>query len=112
MKKMIQIPPITRAVLLLPALALMSASLHAEEGITVTEEMNGQVKTQTIQTQDRYGKIEEQRVQAMYSEIHYTPSNGGEGYDLIGADVTEGSVKSAHSDSDELMIPSWKLFSW
>ncbi len=100
------------ASLLLLAIGLFATLAQAEEGVTVTEEVNGKVKIQTISTQDRYGTIEEQRVQAMHSEIHFAPSSGGAGYDLVGAGESSGVSKSAHSDSDELMIPSWKLFSW
>lgn len=105
---------IKKSLTVLPVLAslLLSPALFAEEGTTVTEETSGRVKTQTIATQDRYGTIEEQRVQAMYSEIHYRPASGSDGYSLIGAGSDSSSVKSAHSDSDELMIPSWKVLSW
>ncbi|PID50606.1 MAG: hypothetical protein CR991_00670 [Proteobacteria bacterium] len=83
----------------------------AEEGIAVEEELAGNVKIETITTQDRFGTIEEKRVQAMYSEIRYIPGSGSGGYNLIGSD-TSGQIRNAHSDSDEMLIPSWQLFSW
>lgn len=96
------------------ALSLLAAGsvTYAESDSTVEEETNGKVKLQTIRTQDRFGTIEEERVQAVASTVHYVPSSGGNGYSLIGSDAGSNSVKSAHSDSDELMIPSWQVFSW
>jgi len=84
---------------------------QAEEGITVQAEMAGNVKIETIETADRFGTIEERRVQAMYTEIHFRPRSGGEGYSLIGSEQSE-QTRHAHNDSDELLIPSWKVFNW
>lgn len=92
-------------------LAIAPASF-AETDAAVDEEVTGKVKLQTIRTQDRFGTIEEERVQAIASTVQYVPANGSAGYSLIGSDNSSTSVKSAHSDSDELMIPSWKVFSW
>lgn len=96
------------------ALSLLSLmpSLHAETEARVTEEVNGKVKLQTIRTEDRFATIEEERVQAIASTVQYLPANGGAGYSLVGSDMASTSVKSAHSDSDEMMIPSWQVFSW
>lgn len=98
--------------LLALSLLISSSSLYAETDTTVAEEVNGKVKLQTIRTQDRFGTIEEERVQAIASTVQYLPSSGGNGYHLIGSEAGSTSVKSAHSDSDELMIPSWQVFSW
>lgn len=96
------------------ALSLLATSsvTYAESDSMVAEETHGKVKLQTIRTQDRFGTIEEERVQAMASTVQYVPSSGGNGYSLIGSDAGSTSVKSAHSDSDELMIPSWQVLSW
>lgn len=96
------------------ALSLLATGslTYAETDTTVAEETSGKVKLQTIRTQDRFGTIEEERVPAMTSTVQYLPSSGGNGYSLIGSDAGSTSVKSAHSDSDELMIPSWQVFSW
>ncbi|HPY38938.1 MAG TPA: hypothetical protein PLM98_00355 [Thiolinea sp.] len=85
---------------------------YAEGDSTLAEETTGKVKLQTIRTQDRFGTIEEERVKAVASTVHYVPAGGGNGYNLIGSDVGSNSVKSAHSDSDEMMIPSWRVFAW
>lgn len=85
---------------------------YAESDATVDEETNGKVKLQTIRTQDRFGTIEEERVQAIASTVQYVPANGSAGYSLVGSDMGSTSVKSAHSDSDEMMIPSWQVLSW
>ena len=94
------------------SLLLLSLSVQAESDMAVEDEAQGTTKTQTIRTQDRFGTIEEERVKARYSTIHYIPNDGGDGYNLVGSDASSDSVKSAHSDSDELMIPSWQVFSW
>ncbi|WP_020396902.1 DUF2782 domain-containing protein [Thiolinea disciformis] len=93
------------------ALLAITYTAQAEPGVTVEEETNGRVKVQTIQTQDRLGTLEERRVQAMYSEIRFTPAGSTGGYQLIDTDST-GSINNAHHDSDQLKIPSWKMFSW
>ncbi len=98
--------------LLALSLLASSTSVYAETDASVTEEINGKVKLQTIRTQDRFATIEEERVQAIASTVHYLPANGGAGYSLVGSDMASNSVKSAHSDSDEMMIPSWQVFSW
>ena len=96
------------------ALSLLATGsvAYAESDSTVAEEATGKVKLQTIRTQDRFGTIEEERVQAVASTVQYVPANGGNGYSVIGADEGSTSVKSAHSDSDEMMIPSWRVFAW
>lgn len=84
------------------------------ENTTVSEDTQGRIKTQTITVKDRFGRIEEQRVQSMYSEIRYVP-NGNEsgGYNLIEATGSNGTINSEHStNDDDLKIPSWNLFSW
>lgn len=98
--------------LLILSLLAVVPVVNAESDTTLDEETNGKVKLQTIRTQDRFGTIEEERVQAIASTVQYVPANGSAGYSLIGSDTGSTSVKSAHSDSDELMIPSWKVFSW
>lgn len=94
------------------SLLVTGSVASAESDTTIDEEVNGKVKLETIRTQDRFGTIEEERVQAVASTVQYVPANGGNGYSLVGSDAGSTSVKSAHSDSDELMIPSWRVFAW
>lgn len=72
----------------------------------------GKLKVQSIRVEDRFGAIEEERVQAMRSELRYVPSGSADGYNLIGAENSQGKSQNAHTAADNLMIPSWKLFSW
>lgn len=72
----------------------------------------GKLKVQNIRTEDRFGAIEEDRVQAMRSEVRYVPTGSDEGYNLIGAENSQGKTRNAHSEENNLMIPSWKLFAW
>ena len=98
--------------LLALSLLITGSNLYAETDTTVAEEVTGKVKLQTIRTQDRFGTIEEERIPAIASTLQFLPASGGNGYHLIGTDAGSTSVKSAQSDSDELMIPSWQVFSW
>jgi len=91
---------------------LLSLPGMAEGTATETEDETSKLVIQTITTEDSFGTLEEQRVQAMRSEIRYTPSGPWSAYNLVGAEESAGSVKAAHSDADELMIPSWNLISW
>lgn len=99
------------SLLLILSTILLAPLAQAEEGVTIQEEMAGAVKIETIETADRFGTIEERRVQAMYTEIHFRPSSGSEGYSLIGSNQSE-QTRNAHTNSDELLIPSWKVFNW
>lgn len=84
-----------------------------ESDATVSEDTQGKIKTQTITVKDRFGTIEEQRVQSMYSEIRYVPNGSDNGYNLIEATGSNGTINSEHStNDDDLKIPSWHLFSW
>lgn len=86
---------------------------NTESDATVSEDTQGKIKTQTITVKDRFGTIEEQRVQSMYSEIRYVPNGSDNGYNLIEATGSNGTVNSEHStNDDDLKIPSWNLFSW
>ncbi|HPE59079.1 MAG TPA: hypothetical protein PLB10_01975 [Thiolinea sp.] len=98
----------------IPLLVLMLLPLQgmAEETDTTAEDVTSKLVIQTITTEDNFGTLEEQRVQAMRTEIRYTPSGPWSAYNLVGAEESAGSVKAAHSDADELMIPSWNLMSW
>ena len=86
---------------------------NTDSDATVSEDTQGKIKTQTITVKDRFGTIEEQRVQSMYSEIRYVPNGSDNGYNLIEATGSNGTVNSEHStNDDDLKIPSWNLFSW
>lgn len=70
-------------------------------------------KTETIIVDDELGTIKEERVQGIQSDLSYVPNGGtGVAYSII--DVTESGddQHSEHSESDNLLIPSWTLFSW
>ena len=77
----------------------------------VDSETVGKLKIQNIRVADRFGSIEEDRVQAMRSEIRYVPSGSAEGYNLVAASGSQGKSQNAHQDGD-MKISSWKLFSW
>ena len=72
----------------------------------------GKLKVQSIRVEDRFGTIEEERVPAMRSEIRYVPTGSTEGYNLVGAESAQGKTQNVHRKTNELMIPSWKLFTW
>lgn len=89
------------------------ATATPDTDVAVSEDTQGKIKTQTITVKDRFGTIEEQRVQSMYSEIRYVPNGSENGYNLIEATGSNGTVNSEHSTNDnDLKIPSWNLFSW
>lgn len=71
----------------------------------------GKLKIQEIREQDRFGTIEEDRVQAMRTELRYVPKGSSAGYTLITSENSQGKTQNAHQTSD-LNIPSWKVFAW
>lgn len=77
----------------------------------VDSEIVGKLKIQNIRMQDRFGTIEEDRVQAMRSELRYIPTGSTEGYNLIDSNGSQGKSQSAHQGGT-MKISSWKLFSW
>jgi hypothetical protein len=79
---------------------------------TTDTETTGKLKVQNIRVEDRFGSIEEDRVQAMRSEVRYVPTGSADGYNLVGSENSQGKTRNAHSEGDNLMIPSWKLFAW
>jgi hypothetical protein len=78
---------------------------------TEDSETVGKLKIQSIRIADRYGAIEEDRVQAMRSEVRYVPTGSTEGYNLIDSSGSQGKSQNAHQDGD-MKISSWNLFSW
>jgi len=80
-------------------------------GSTTDEETVGKLKIQNIRVEDRYGAIEEDRVQAMRSEVRYIPTGSAEGYNLVESSGSQGKSQNAHQASD-MKISSWKLFAW
>lgn len=82
-----------------------------DNNAVVDSETVGKLKIQNIRVPDRFGTIEEDRVQAMRSEIRYVPSGSTEGYNLVSSSGSQGKSQNAHENND-MKIPSWKLFSW
>ena len=80
-------------------------------GTTETADTAGKLKTQGIRVPDRYGTIEEDRVQAMRSELRYVPTGSNDGYNLVTSEGSQGKSQNAHKDGD-LKIPSWNVLSW
>ena len=81
------------------------------EADSVDSETVGKLKMQNIRVEDRFGTIEEDRVQAMRSELRYVPTGSADGYNLIESNGSQGKSQSAHQGSD-MKISSWKLFTW
>ncbi|MBK8453135.1 MAG: hypothetical protein WAQ53_09705 [Thiofilum sp.] len=74
--------------------------------VTTSTEKLGRTRTITISTPDRYGTIEESLTPAIHSETRYV-SQSGSSYRLVGTN----SQRPTEQDK-QLMIPSWKVFSW
>jgi hypothetical protein len=91
--------------------AAVTSPATTTEQATNTE-TTGKLKVQNIRVEDRFGSIEEDRIQAMRSEVRYVPTGSADGYNLIGSENSQGKARNAHSEGDNLMIPSWKLFAW
>ena len=109
-----------RAVLLSGCLMLLptvqaeditTADNDTSTSTTNTTESSSKLKVQEIREQDRFGSIEEDRVQAMRSELRYVPTGSATGYNLITSENSQGKSQNAHQQGG-LNIPSWKLFSW
>jgi hypothetical protein len=88
-----------------------TAAVDAPDATSTDEETVGKLKIQNIRVEDRYGAIEEDRVQAMRSEVRYVPTGSAEGYNLVESSGSQGKSQNAHQASD-MKISSWKLFSW
>lgn len=69
------------------------------------------LKVESIRVEGSQGAIEEERVQAMRSEIRFVPTGSDDGYNLVGSSNSQGKSQNAHQNND-MLIPSWKLFSW
>ncbi|SEA86403.1 MAG: hypothetical protein QJT81_05345 [Candidatus Thiothrix putei] len=100
----------TKYWLTLPLIALLTATAHADEATTDADVAN-KLKMETIRVTDNFGTIEEERVQAMRTEIRYVPTDGEGGYNLVDSVSSQGKSQNAHQNRD-MMIPSWNLFSW
>ncbi|MBU0654799.1 MAG: DUF2782 domain-containing protein [Gammaproteobacteria bacterium] len=98
------------AVLALTSLGPVAAFAEdvAAEATTTEANPEGRLKVETIRVEGSGGTIEEERVQAMRSEIRYIPTGSADGYNLTGS---TGTTLNAHSD-DDMLIPSWNMFSW
>lgn len=88
-------------------LMLLSA---CSSNTVVDTEPPARVKTQTIESTDKYGSIKEERVTAVGSELHYVP-NGQTGYRLVDP-ALEDAKENAHRNPSDLAIPSWTLGTW
>lgn len=91
--------------------ALLAPPVHAEDATQADAAAGTKLKTETIRVEDSQGVLEEERVQAMRSEIRYVPSGSAEGYNLVDSASSQGKSQNAHQNNN-LMIPSWNLFSW
>ena len=100
----------TQQWLTLAFIALFSTTIHADETTTDTD-IASKMKVETIRVTDDFGTIEEDRVQAMRSELRYVPTGSADGYNLIESNGSQGKSQSAHQGSD-MKISSWKLFTW
>ena len=96
--------------LALGLITLFAPPIHAEEASTEAD-VPSKVKVETIRMEDSFGTIEEERVQAMRSEIRYVPTGSTDGYNLVDSVTSQGKSQNAHQNQN-MMIPSWKLFSW
>jgi hypothetical protein len=92
--------------------AVVASAPAAPAGDNVDTEQVGRVKVQTITNRDRYGTIQEERVNAMRSELHYIPDGSSEGYALVSSQNSQGKTRNAHDRGGDSVIPSWKLFAW
>ena len=102
----------THLLLALGLLTLLASTVHADDATaTPATEPASKVKVETIRVEDNYGAIEEERVQAMRSEIRYVPAGSTDGYNLVDSANSQGKSQNAHQNQN-MMIPSWKLFSW
>lgn len=88
---------------------LLGINAQAEE--TDAAPAANKVKVETIRVQDNFGTLEEERVAAMRSEIRYVPQGSDDGYNLIGSEESQSTTQNAHQN-DDMLIPSWNLFSW
>lgn len=88
-------------------LAMAAANSWAEDDANT----GSKLKVETIRVEGSQGTIEEERVQAMRSEIRYVPTGSGDGYNLVDSASSQGKSQNAHQNND-MMIPSWNLFSW
>ncbi|WP_020558035.1 hypothetical protein [Thiofilum flexile] len=75
--------------------------------VTTTTMPLGRTRTINISTPDRFGTIEESITPAIHSEARYV-TRGGSGYVLVGSN----QHRSNEHQNEQLMIPSWKVFSW
>lgn len=81
-----------------------------------TTNIPARLEPEVIRFSDDFSSIEEHRVRAIESEIRVVPRSGN-GYFLVspsnsGSEIAGGSTQSAHHSHDELLIPSWQLFTW
>lgn len=101
----------TQHLLALGLITLLANTVCAEEAATPELEASTKAKVETIRVEDSYGIIEEERVQAMRSEIRYVPAGSSDGYNLVDSASSQGKSQNAHQNQN-MMIPSWNLFSW
>lgn len=95
-------------VILGPVSVLAEDAAEDNTEAALEADQQGKVKVETIRLEGSQGAIQEERVQAMRSEIRYMPNGNDGGYLLTGS---EGTTLNAHKN-DDVLIPSWNLFSW
>lgn len=90
-----------KRLLLVGLLACTPFAAHAEDPVSGDPDV-------TIR-QDGDRTIEEYRVNGFLYAVKVTPKNG-KPYFLVRADGTDGNF--IRSDSPDMLIPSWEIFSW
>ncbi|KRW59080.1 DUF2782 domain-containing protein [Pseudomonas sp. TTU2014-080ASC] len=89
------------SLLLAGLLAVTCVTAHAEEPVSAEPDV-------TIR-QDGDRTIHEYRLNGFLYAIKVTPKNG-KPYFLVRADGSDG--KFIRSDSPDMLIPAWEIFSW
>lgn len=83
-----------------------TTTYNTDNGVTSSTTPLGKTRTINISTSDRFGTIEESLTPAIHAETRYV-SRAGNSYLLVGT-----GQQQANEQKEQLMIPSWKVFSW
>ena len=86
--------------------SIVPVATPSTETVTTRAVPVSKTRTINISTPDRFGTIEESLTPAIHSEARYV-SRGGSSYLL----VSTGQQRTSEP-KEQLMIPSWKIFSW
>ena len=90
-----------KRLILLAMLAIVPLAAHADDAPSADPDV-------TIR-QDGDRTVEEYRLNGFLYAIKVTPK-GGKPYFLVRADGSEGNF--VRSDSPDMLIPAWEIFSW